>query len=644
MSEIRTVAVTLLLYLSILPGLGLADPTDPLFPIQWSLHNSGQDLSAYGLSGGPGAIGMDIGMISGWSVSTGSNEVVIAIYDSGVDFQHADLTDRLFINHVELDGVPGVDDDGNGYVDDIVGANTTTMNGAVFDSFGHGTQVAGLIAAASNNDIGISGINWHSKILTLTSNTPSVANMTKAIRYAVDMKRRYDEGRGGANVRIINLGYGERRVCEPSHSALISAFLTALAEANARDITVVASAASDGVNHDLPNFPDVPATCVAENLITVTSMNRFAELSPFSSYSSTYVQVAAPGEELYTTNRNNTYRFVSGTSYATAMVTGVLSLVTSERPELSPAQLKNLLSYHTLKLHWLEGLVRSGGTLRGDFVLQNLPAPRRTTLRGDYNSNGVVDAADFTVWRDNLGSTLAFHADGNRDGQVNMADYIVWADNFGAMVPPDCSRILGDYNYDGSVDAADFTVWRDTLGSLIVLNADGNANGIVDTADFLVWQNNFGQRMPLACLHVIGDYNGDAVVDAADFTVWRDTLGSRSDLRADGDQNGIVDAADYDVWRDNFGSTRLVPVDRTASSPAIAAAAQALTSSAFSPTLLTKKRSGFNYSAWERGVRGTTTRQGLQPPRLTRNPTVAPSATPTDTPVPFPVGEKPRRP
>jgi choice-of-anchor C domain-containing protein len=115
---------------------------------------------------------------------------------------------------------------------------------------------------------------------------------------------------------------------------------------------------------------------------------------------------------------------------------------------------------------------------------------------------------------------------------------------------------LGDYNHNSVVDAADYTVWRDTLSSTTNLAADGNGNGTIDTGDYGVWKSNFGHTLATAGL--TGDYNHNGIVDAADYTVWRNTLGSTSDFRANGDNTGAsagrIDQADYTVWKTNFGN------------------------------------------------------------------------------------------
>jgi hypothetical protein len=134
----------------------------------------------------------------------------------------------------------------------------------------------------------------------------------------------------------------------------------------------------------------------------------------------------------------------------------------------------------------------------------------------------------------------------------------------------------GDYNFDNVIDAADYTVWRDTLGSTTDLRADGTGNGQVDSADSTFWKARFGTFMVSPAIRPLGDYNFNGIVDAADYTVWRDTLGSTTDLRADasgptvGTPNGSADQADYDFWKSHFGNT-LAGSAATASAPSVAA-------------------------------------------------------------------------
>lgn len=182
-------------------------------------------------------------------------------------------------------------------------------------------------------------------------------------------------------------------------------------------------------------------------------------------------------------------------------------------------------------------------------------------LPGDYNADGFVDAADYSVWRDNLGAYVVpfSGADGNGDGVINTADYQIWRSHYGALPGDSCNLddvpLPGDYNSDGVVNAADYSVWRDNLGASIVLPND-TTPGTVTSEDYDVWRNNFGATLTLpANASAPGDYDRDGTVDEADYDVWLAALGSESDLYADGNDNGIVDIADLAVWQEYRGVT-----------------------------------------------------------------------------------------
>lgn len=174
------------------------------------------------------------------------------------------------------------------------------------------------------------------------------------------------------------------------------------------------------------------------------------------------------------------------------------------------------------------------------------------SLAGDFTRDGVVDSADYSLWRDSIGTAnkgaRGIAADGNGDSRVDLADYAIWKANFGRTIVP--ADLPGDYNRDGFVDAADYSLWRETLGSITDLAADGNKDLIVNDADYSVWKSNFGSALMPQVRP--GDYNRDGVVNAADYSIWRDSRGSRTNLAADGNGNGIIDNADYAIWKRGF--------------------------------------------------------------------------------------------
>ena len=176
-------------------------PDDTMFGSQWHLENTGQS------GGTPGA---DIQAVEAWDITTGNSNVVVAILDSGVDYNHPDLQDNMWKNLGE-DWTPegtlghnGIDDDGNGYIDDYYGINAGNNSGDPMDTMGHGTHVAGIVGAVGNNGVGISGINWQVQLMALQFLSPdgSVADEIECISYILDQKEK------GVPVRVVNASFG----------------------------------------------------------------------------------------------------------------------------------------------------------------------------------------------------------------------------------------------------------------------------------------------------------------------------------------------------------------------------------------------------------------------------------------------------
>lgn len=138
-------------------------PNDPMFGQLWGMSNAGQKDS----EGHAGVAGVDIGVEKAWDIETGSEKMVVAVIDTGIDFNHPDLKDNLWTNEAEAKGKPGVDDDGNGVIDDIHGFNAITGNGNAMDDQGHGSHCAGTIGAKGNDGKGIVGVNWNVKLMAV---------------------------------------------------------------------------------------------------------------------------------------------------------------------------------------------------------------------------------------------------------------------------------------------------------------------------------------------------------------------------------------------------------------------------------------------------------------------------------------------
>ena len=266
----------------------------------------------------------DANVVKAWEQSTGSKKIIVAVIDTGIDFQHPDLVENLWHNKKEFNGKTGVDDDGNGYIDDVYGWNTFLNSADIYDSRGHGTHVSGIIGAQGNNGIGVVGVNWNVSLMTLNIfpkvEDGTIADAIKAIDYAIQ---------NGANV--INASWG---AADETVSADEFKFLTeAIERAKAKNIVFVAAAGNSGTDND--QHPHIPANLSPENIISVGAITRFGWIPDFSNFGETSVDVFAPGVLIKSTLVNNYYGNLSGTSMAAPFVTGIVALMLSKYPQLS---------------------------------------------------------------------------------------------------------------------------------------------------------------------------------------------------------------------------------------------------------------------------------------------------------------------
>jgi serine protease len=300
-------------------------PNDPRFGELFGLHNTGQ-------SGG--LVDADIDMIEAWDISQGSPDVVIALLDSGIDFNHPDLNANTFVNLSEQQGQAGVDDDANGYVDDIHGINSVNDTGSPFpfDGDAHGTHVSGTIAASGNNAVGVVGVNWQAKIIGCKAFSPSatLANIIQCMDYFLEMKTR---AVNPANIIASNNSWGG--------GGFSQALLDAIEAHNQAGMLFVAAAGNSNVNTDVT--PHFPSTYPSSNIIAVLASDRNDQKASFSSFGARTVDVGAPGHQILSTTPNNTFSVFSGTSMATPHVTGLVALLKAADPARSAAQIKNLI-------------------------------------------------------------------------------------------------------------------------------------------------------------------------------------------------------------------------------------------------------------------------------------------------------------
>ncbi|RYD33200.1 MAG: hypothetical protein EOP86_13930, partial [Verrucomicrobiaceae bacterium] len=261
-------------------------PDDPDFSQLWGLNNSGQTLeSAAGVSG------VDIKFPAAWALSrrdSGDREVVVAVVDTGLDITHPDLAANVWTNPEEIAG-NGIDDDGDGYIDDVHGYDFAGGTASMSDSGHHGTHVAGTIAAPRNG-LGITGVQPRAKILPLKvsndGDSMSTSAVMAAMNYAVTLKER------GVNIVAVNASYGGGSSTRAEQSAV-----EALRDAG---IILVAAAGNDGASND--RTPAYPASYTTSNIISVAAVDQSGALASFSNYGSASVDIAAPGVNIYSTS------------------------------------------------------------------------------------------------------------------------------------------------------------------------------------------------------------------------------------------------------------------------------------------------------------------------------------------------------
>ena len=314
-------------------------PNDVRFSEQWALDNDGRN---------EGKEGADVGALRAWVVTTGDDDIVVAVLDSGVDYTHSDLQNNIW---VRPDNIKQYEDRHLGLIEDLHGYNAVENTGDPMDENGHGTHCAGIIGAEGGNEIGISGVNWKVKIMPLKFMNAGGFGTSKdaieAINYVIDRKR------AGVNVRVISASWGTSM---PSR-----ALEEAIRKAHEAGILFVAASGNDGANTD--HFPQYPAGYDLGNLISVAALNRKDELASFSNYGAKRVHLAAPGANILSTWLGDDYEEHSGTSMATPMVSGIAALVLSKRPQLSVDELRSTLLKSVDKIPHLDGKVSTGGRI-----------------------------------------------------------------------------------------------------------------------------------------------------------------------------------------------------------------------------------------------------------------------------------------
>ncbi len=414
-------------------------PSDSDYALQWGLHNTGQHIGD-----SAGTVDADIDAPEAWDLSTGSNSIVVAVVDTGVDYDHPDLSTNIWTNADEIGG-NDIDDDSNGYPDDVHGwdfeGNTSDpmdMN-SYLETY-HGTHCAGIVGAVGNNGIGVSGVAWNVKIMPLRflneTGSGTIANATKAILYA---------NANGADV-ISNSwgGYSESQ---------------ALKDAIDSSSAVVVCAAGNDASDNDGDYPFYPASLTSANIISVAATDNKDVLADFSNYGATSVDLAAPGVTIYSTKKSSSYQNLSGTSMATPFVAGVAALIKAENSSLTAAQIKNAILDNVDVKSSLSGKVLTGGRLN------------------------AFDAVSTVMVRDKIGyfnsSTKTWYLDKSGNGVYGTGDLAY--NNYGIATDV---QVTGDWDGDGTTEIG---IFRPSTKTWYL---DKSGNGVYGAGDLAY--NNFG--------------------------------------------------------------------------------------------------------------------------------------------------------
>ena len=337
-----------------------AEPNDPLYPQLWGLKNIGQPVN-----GVPGTPGADIRAPEGWDMALGSTSSVVAIVDTGIDYTHPDLAANIWsapapftvtIGGVSITCAAGTH-----------GFNAINRTCDPMDDHNHGTHVSGTIGAVGNNGVGVAGVSWVASLMGLKFLGPdgsgTTADAIDAVEFAIQVKNIF-AGSGAANIRILSNSWGGDDFSQ--------AMLDQIHEANESEMLFVAAAGNYGIpNEILPNYP---SSYDAPNVVAVAATTNTDARAYFSNYGPTTVHLGAPGMDVLSTMRGNTYGFSSGTSMAAPHVSGAGALALSHCA-LNTAELKATLVDSVDVIPSMATTTISGGRLNVRRALESCSAP-----------------------------------------------------------------------------------------------------------------------------------------------------------------------------------------------------------------------------------------------------------------------------
>lgn len=520
-------------------------PNDPYYATRkWDLNNTGQ-------LGPNGTVNADIDAPEGWEKAVGNPNQVIAVLDTGIDYAHPDLAPNMWKNTGEIAG-DGIDNDGNGYIDDVYGADTINADGDPLDGDGHGTHVAGISGARGDNGIGTVGVSWQTKLMAIKvlddSGSGTTASVIAGYQYATMMKRVY-----GVNIVVANASLGG--------AGFSQAEFDAIQAMNNQNILLVAAAGNATTNND--STPHYPSNYNLAGIISVAATGAKDTLAYYSNYGVQTVDLAAPGGDMQTVDTGGIfstyplaltptaftqvgYEYLQGTSMATPQVSGAAAVLTGYAADnnsvLTIAELKALILNGVDSLPSLAGRVATGGRL-------NLENSLKLFTRNEISG---------TVFRDSNG-------DGIRAPQeIGLSSWRIYIDanNNNNFDPTEVSTLTdasGNFTLRGRLGPAQVLVRAVTqtgYSQSIPSNGAGYNVTLVDSSQ-AVSGLLFGEKPVPGAIsgYKFNDYNKNGVRDAGEPGI------AGTVIYVDMNNDGKIAIGEPAAVTDQYGFYRILTID-----------------------------------------------------------------------------------
>ena len=375
-------------------------PDDPDFEKLWGMNNSGSNEPR----GKAGIEGADINAIKAWEITKGSRAIKIAVIDTGVDYNHPDLKSNMWINTKEIPR-NGIDDDGNGYIDDVYGYDFANSDSDPMDGSGHGTHCSGTIGAIHNNQTGVSGVMADVSIMALKFLSDDGSGTLEAAIRAIDYATMMD-------VDIMSNSWGG--------GARSEALLEAIKRASDKGIIFTAAAGNSSTDNDAK--PSYPSSYDLPNIVSVAAITAQNGLANFSSYGKTCVHIAAPGQNILSTVNDGKYDVYSGTSMATPHVSGVLGLLIAKEGRISHEALRERLTMTGVPVAGLRGKTLTASRIDAYNLLTDIRPDRSGPKDNLWKSREMVLESSHP-YLENLNETQIIRIPGAKYIRVKFSKY-----------------------------------------------------------------------------------------------------------------------------------------------------------------------------------------------------------------------------